>query len=87
MEGFEDSFHNKPHQFGKRSYTNHECIRLNQSTRRRWICHGDSSSLDDACSRPRWVVNDLSSETSFSVPFDTPTSSGSGNGFENLISD
>jgi hypothetical protein len=39
----------------------------------------------DARSRPRWVINDINFDTSSSVPFDTTTSSGSGNGFENLI--
>jgi hypothetical protein len=39
----------------------------------------------DACSKPRWVVNDVSLDTSLSMPFDTPTSSRLGNGFESLI--
>jgi hypothetical protein len=49
--------------------------------------HGDSLSLDDACSRRRWVVNDISSDSSSSVPCDDKTSSGLSNGFKNLLSD
>jgi hypothetical protein len=49
--------------------------------------HGDSSSSDDACSRPRWMINNGSLDSSSSVPFDTLTSIGSANGFENLILD
>ena len=39
----------------------------------------------DACSRKRWIINNINFDTSSSMPFDTMTSSRSGNGFENLI--
>jgi hypothetical protein len=48
--------------------------------------HGNSSSLGDACSRPRWLLNDISLNSSSNVPFDDKTSSGLGHRFENLIS-
>jgi hypothetical protein len=90
VEEFEALLHNRLHQFKKKSYRCNVGIRLNQSTRRRRVCHiqgsihGDSSSLDNACSRPRWVMNNGSLDSSSGVPFDTPISSESSNVFENL---
>ena len=39
----------------------------------------------DTCFRPRWMMNNVSSNTSSSMPFDTPTSSALANELENLI--
>jgi hypothetical protein len=43
------------------------------------------NKFGDACSKPKWVVNNVTLDTSLSMPSDTLTSSGSDNGFENLI--
>jgi hypothetical protein len=48
--------------------------------------YGNLSSSDDARSRPRWVLNDISSNSS-TVPSNDESSNRSGNGFENLFLD
>jgi hypothetical protein len=50
-------------------------------------CYGDSSSLDDAQSVPQWKLNNISSSSSDHAPSNEEISNGSGNGFENLITD
>jgi hypothetical protein len=47
--------------------------------------HGDSSSSDDGRSAPRWEFNNISSNSSNCPRYDEETSSGSGNGFKNLV--
>jgi hypothetical protein len=47
--------------------------------------HGDSSSSDDGRSALRWEFNNISSSSSDCPRYDEETSSGSGNGFENLV--
>jgi hypothetical protein len=47
--------------------------------------HGDSSLFDDGRSTPRLEFNNIRSSSSDCAPCNEETSSGSGNGFENLV--
>jgi hypothetical protein len=47
--------------------------------------HGDSLSSNNGRSAPRWEFNNMSSSSSDRPRYDEETSSGSGNGFKNLV--